>query len=116
MAQVLGDPVDASLDFQKMENTYFIGSKVVDFNSATGQGTLQWTVRQEHHALLQQDGSYLRTRSLNRISRHRIRSGSDVALFCYFRQPAHRQAEIQHTRGATQRRLIFDACRSRSER
>jgi alpha-D-xyloside xylohydrolase len=41
-AQVLGDPVDVSLDFQKMENTYFIGSKVVDFDTATGQGTLQW--------------------------------------------------------------------------
>src|SRR6266852_5626583 len=41
-AQVLGDPSDVSLDFQKMENTYFIGSKMVDFDAATGQGTLQW--------------------------------------------------------------------------
>ncbi len=42
MAQVLGDPVDVSQDFQKMENIYFIGSKVLDFNSETGQGTLEW--------------------------------------------------------------------------
>ena len=26
-----------------MENVYFVGSKVVDFDPATGQGTLQWT-------------------------------------------------------------------------
>jgi len=41
-AQVLGDPVDVSQDFQKLENVYFIGSKVVDFDAATGQGGLQW--------------------------------------------------------------------------
>ena len=41
-AQVLGDPVDVSRDFWKMENTYFIGSKVKEFNAATGQGTLTW--------------------------------------------------------------------------
>src|SRR5688572_17689754 len=41
-AQVLGDPVDVSQDFQKMENVYFIGSRVTSFDTATGQGTLQW--------------------------------------------------------------------------
>jgi alpha-D-xyloside xylohydrolase len=41
-AQVLGDPVDIMQDFQKSENVYFIGSKVVSFDPATGQGTLQW--------------------------------------------------------------------------
>src|SRR5689334_14132742 len=41
-AQVLGDPVDVSQDFQKMENVYFIGSRVSSFDAATGQGTLQW--------------------------------------------------------------------------
>jgi hypothetical protein len=30
-AQVLGDPVDVSQDFQKMENVYFIGSRVTSF-------------------------------------------------------------------------------------
>ncbi len=40
--QVLNDPVDVSQDFQKFEQVYFIGSKVADFNAATGQGTLQW--------------------------------------------------------------------------
>ena len=41
-AQVLGDPVDVAQDFQKMENVYFIGSKVTSFDTTTGQGNLQW--------------------------------------------------------------------------
>src|SRR5437868_8093395 len=41
-AQVLGDPVDVSQDFQKMENVYFVGSRVTSFDTSTGQGTLQW--------------------------------------------------------------------------
>jgi alpha-D-xyloside xylohydrolase len=41
-AQVLGDPVDVSRDFWKMEDVYFIGSKVVSFDPATGQGALEW--------------------------------------------------------------------------
>ena len=41
-AQVLGDPVDVAQDFQKMENVYFIGAKVTSFDTATGQGNLQW--------------------------------------------------------------------------
>ena len=41
-AQVLGDPVDVSRDFWKLENVYFIGSKVASFDPATGQGTLVW--------------------------------------------------------------------------
>src|SRR6185436_13714498 len=41
-AQVLGDPPDVSQDFQKLENVYFIGSNVKSFDTATGQGTLQW--------------------------------------------------------------------------
>ena len=28
-AQVLGDPVDVSQDFQKLENVYFIGARVI---------------------------------------------------------------------------------------
>jgi len=36
-AQVLGDPVDVSQDFQKMENVYFVGSRVNSFDAATGQ-------------------------------------------------------------------------------
>lgn len=39
---MLGDPVDVGQDFQKMENVYFIGSRVTAFDAATGQGTLQW--------------------------------------------------------------------------
>src|SRR4051794_22349460 len=41
-AQVLGDPVDVSNDFQKMENVYFVGSNLKNFDPATGQGSLQW--------------------------------------------------------------------------
>src|SRR5688572_24508470 len=41
-AQLLGDPVDVSLDFQRLENVYFIGSRVTSFDASTGQGTLQW--------------------------------------------------------------------------
>src|SRR4029434_1864760 len=41
-AQVLGDPVDVSQDFQKMENVYFIGSRLASFDAVTGQGRLQW--------------------------------------------------------------------------
>ena len=41
-AQVLGDPVDVSQDFQRMENVYFVGSRVTSFDASTGQGTLQW--------------------------------------------------------------------------
>jgi alpha-D-xyloside xylohydrolase len=41
-AQVLGDPVDVSQDFQRLENVYFIGSRVTSFDTSTGQGLLQW--------------------------------------------------------------------------
>ena len=39
---MLGDPPDVSQDFQKLENVYFIGSRVASFDTATGQGNLQW--------------------------------------------------------------------------
>ena len=41
-AQVLGDPVDVSQDFQKLENVYFVGSKVSDFDAKSGSGNLVW--------------------------------------------------------------------------
>lgn len=41
-AQVLGDPVDVSPDFQRQENVYFIGSRLTSFDTSTGQGALQW--------------------------------------------------------------------------
>jgi alpha-D-xyloside xylohydrolase len=40
--QVLNDPLDVSQDFQRLENVYFVGSKVTGFDPATGAGTLQW--------------------------------------------------------------------------
>jgi alpha-D-xyloside xylohydrolase len=41
-AQVLNDPVDVSQEFQKMEQVYFVGSRVASFDAATGAGSLQW--------------------------------------------------------------------------
>lgn len=41
-AQVLGDPTDVSQDFQKPENVYFIGSRVANFDAASGTGNLVW--------------------------------------------------------------------------
>jgi alpha-D-xyloside xylohydrolase len=41
-AQVMGDAVDVSQDFQKMEQVYFIGERVAGFDPATGKGTLEW--------------------------------------------------------------------------
>ncbi|MEP7074195.1 MAG: TIM-barrel domain-containing protein [Acidobacteriota bacterium] len=41
-AQVLGDPMDVSQDFQKPENVYFVGSRLTDFDSASGTGSLIW--------------------------------------------------------------------------
>lgn len=41
-AQLLGDPPDVGRDFEKLDNVYFVGSKVNSFDPATGQGALQW--------------------------------------------------------------------------
>jgi alpha-D-xyloside xylohydrolase len=41
-AQVMGDAVDVSQDFQKMDQVYFIGERVASFDPATGKGTLEW--------------------------------------------------------------------------
>src|SRR6187455_1845737 len=41
-AQVLGDPPDISQDFQKMENVYFIGNRLADFDGASGSGNIVW--------------------------------------------------------------------------
>ena len=38
----LGDPPDVSQDFQRMENVYFVGARVKEFDATTGRGTLQW--------------------------------------------------------------------------
>ena len=64
-AQVLGDPVDVSQDFQKMENVYFIGNKVAAFDPATGQGTLQWNryVRSTTLSFNKMDVTFARGRS-----------------------------------------------------
>ena len=40
--QLLGDPVDISQDFSKIENTYFLSNRVLAFDPTTGIGTLEW--------------------------------------------------------------------------
>jgi alpha-D-xyloside xylohydrolase len=40
--RVLNDPVDVSQDFQRMEQVYFVGGRVKEFDAATGRGSLQW--------------------------------------------------------------------------
>ena len=50
-AQVLGDPIDVSRDFWKMENIYFIGNRVTGFDSATGLGSLEWARHVRHTSL-----------------------------------------------------------------
>src|SRR5689334_6440460 len=39
---VLGDVVDAALDFQAPDQTYFVASRVARLDAATGRGVLQW--------------------------------------------------------------------------
>ncbi len=41
-AQVLGDPIDVSSDFQKLENVYFVGSRIGNFDVSNGKGNLIW--------------------------------------------------------------------------
>lgn len=40
--QLLGDPVDISQDFSKIEHTYFLSNRVLAFDPATGLGNLEW--------------------------------------------------------------------------
>jgi alpha-D-xyloside xylohydrolase len=40
--QVMGERVDVSQEFQKLEPVYFVGSQVTEFDPATGSGQLQW--------------------------------------------------------------------------
>ncbi len=42
VAERLGDPIDVAGDFQPVDQTYFVASRVARFDPATGQGALQW--------------------------------------------------------------------------
>ena len=42
MAQLIGDPVDVSQDFAKLEQVFFIGNKVTGYDPAKGSGALEW--------------------------------------------------------------------------
>jgi hypothetical protein len=39
----MGDRVDVSQDFEKLEQVYFAGNHVTSFDPANGTGTLEWT-------------------------------------------------------------------------
>lgn len=40
---VMGDPVDPSQDFQKMEQVYYVGNQVTRYDAASGLGALEWS-------------------------------------------------------------------------
>jgi alpha-D-xyloside xylohydrolase len=63
--QVLGDPVDTSVDFQKLEQVYFVGDRVVSFDSQSGAGTLEWAryTRQPSLSFEKIDLNFTRTRA-----------------------------------------------------
>jgi alpha-D-xyloside xylohydrolase len=39
---LLGEPVDVGGEFHRLDAVYFVGSRVTQFDPATGRGTLQW--------------------------------------------------------------------------
>src|SRR3954468_1225049 len=41
-AQVLGDVIDVSQDFHRLDPVYFVASRFTRFDAATGRGALQW--------------------------------------------------------------------------
>lgn len=41
-AQVIGELVDVSQEFHELEQTYFVGARVTEFDRLTGEGRLQW--------------------------------------------------------------------------
>jgi alpha-D-xyloside xylohydrolase len=63
--RVLGDPVDVSQDFQKLENAYFVASRATRFDPATGSGTLQWDryARQTGYSFAKVDLPFVRAKS-----------------------------------------------------
>src|SRR5262252_8823847 len=64
-AQVLGDLVDTSADFQKLEQVYFVGNRVVDFDPRSGAGSLEWAryTRQPSLSFEKIDIGFARTRA-----------------------------------------------------
>ncbi|MBS1794840.1 MAG: DUF4968 domain-containing protein [Acidobacteria bacterium] len=50
-AQVLGDPEDVGRDFQLPENVFFVGSRLTEFDAASGAGSLVWDRYQRSYSL-----------------------------------------------------------------
>ncbi len=41
-AQIIGELVDVSDEFERLEQTYYVGARVTEFDAASGEGLLQW--------------------------------------------------------------------------
>src|SRR5690606_17793623 len=41
-AQIIGELVDVSDEFERLEQTYYVGARVSEFDAASGEGLLQW--------------------------------------------------------------------------
>jgi alpha-D-xyloside xylohydrolase len=42
IAQMIGDPVDVSVDFAKLEQVFFVGNRITKYDAANGTGALEW--------------------------------------------------------------------------
>ena len=42
LAQMIGEPVDVSQDFAKLEQVFFIGNRVTTYDAGNGAGSLEW--------------------------------------------------------------------------
>lgn len=64
-AQIMGDAVDVSRDFQKMEQVYFFGDRIVNFDPTSGLGALKWTrhLRQLSLSFNKLDRGFVRAQS-----------------------------------------------------
>jgi alpha-D-xyloside xylohydrolase len=64
-AQVMGDAVDVSQDFRKVEQIYFIANRVMSYDPNTGTGTLEWArhLRQLSLSFNKLDRGFTRARS-----------------------------------------------------
>ncbi|HEU4997184.1 MAG TPA: TIM-barrel domain-containing protein [Gemmatimonadaceae bacterium] len=63
--RILGDLVDVSEEFEQPDHVHFVGSRVTQFNPATGAGLLRWEryVRQPSYSFNKMDVAYVRAES-----------------------------------------------------
>src|SRR5262245_24972780 len=63
--RILGDLVDVSEEFEQPDHVHFVGSRVTQFDPATGAGRLRWDryVRQPSYSFNKMDVGYVRAES-----------------------------------------------------